>query len=379
MSSPRVALFNTEFLPYSQTFVYEELRHHQRYAVEVFARKRVLPERFPFEAVHLGGPLYGTLRVSSHFDQLFAQRDFGLVHGHFGTGSVYALRWAQRFCLPLVVTFHGRDVTRLLSYERYLPSNWRYSALSPSLFREMTLGLCASNELRTLLLRLGVPEHKLRVHRLGVDLDAFQRSARDDAAMRVVMIGRFVAKKGFAYGLRAFASAAASRPNMHLTVVGDGTLGGELRALTRTLGIEARVTFTGAIASDAVAQLLAQTDVLLAPSIVDGRKDRESGLIVVKEASACEAVPIGTLHGGIPEIIDDSVTGYLVPERDALAMAECLAALHDDARLRIRMGSAARAKMVREYDNRQCVARLEEYYDEAIESHRQAPRPRRTG
>jgi hypothetical protein len=55
MTHGAVALFNTNFLPYSQTFVYEELRHHQRYAAEVFCRKRMLAERFPFEPVHVGG------------------------------------------------------------------------------------------------------------------------------------------------------------------------------------------------------------------------------------------------------------------------------------------------------------------------------------
>ena len=53
-----VALFSTNFLAYSQTFIYEEIRHHERYAVEVFCRRRLLAERFPFEPVHVGGPLY---------------------------------------------------------------------------------------------------------------------------------------------------------------------------------------------------------------------------------------------------------------------------------------------------------------------------------
>jgi colanic acid/amylovoran biosynthesis glycosyltransferase len=91
--------------------------------------------------------------------------------------------------------------------------------------------------------------------------------------------------------------------------------------------------------------------------------------MVVKEASASEVVPIGSMHGGIPEIIDNDVTGYLVAERDVASLAQRLASLASDASLRERMGRAARAKMEREYDNRQCVARLEEYYDEAIALH----------
>jgi glycosyltransferase involved in cell wall biosynthesis len=83
-------------------------------------------------------------------------------------------------------------------------------------------------------------------------------------------------------------------------------------------------------------------------------------------------VPIGSVHGGIPDIIEDGVTGYLVTERDVPALARQLGALLDDPALRARMGRAAREKMQREYDNRACVARLEEFYDEALCLHRRA-------
>ena len=94
--------------------------------------------------------------------------------------------------------------------------------------------------------------------------------------------------------------------------------------------------------------------------------DRDSGLIVVKEASACGVVPIGTHHGGIPEIIDDGVTGYVVPERDVDALSERLGRLMADRALRAQMAAAGRAKMEREYDNRKRVAALAESYDEAL-------------
>lgn len=369
---PRVALFNTQFLPYSQTFVYEQLRQHQRYQVEVFARRRLLRERFPFEPVHVAGPLYGVARASTRFDRLFETQRYDLVHAHFGTGAMYAMRWAERFARPLVVSFHGHDVTVLGSYERFLPKHWRYAALHARMFRLLTLGLCASPELRELLIAAGAPSEKLRVHRLGIDLGAFARGTRDASTTRVAMIGRFVEKKGLAYGMRAFAEVARTRPELLLTLAGEGPLEGELRRLARELGIESRVRFAGVLAPPEVARLLGESDVLLAPSVVSASGDRDSGLMVVKEASASEVVPIGSIHGGIPEIIDNGVTGYLVAERDVASLAQRLASVASDASLRERMGRAARAKMEREYDNRRCVARLEEHYDEAIALHTSA-------
>lgn len=366
----RVALFNTRFLPYSQTFVYEELRQHQRYQVEVFARQRLLDERFPYEPVHLGGPLYGVARRSARFDRLFRERNYALVHAHFGTGAVYAMRWSQRFQAPLVVTFHGADVSFLLTRrERLRPTNLRYTLFSRQLFRTLTLGLCASVELMELLKGLGVPESKLRLHHLGIDLSAFGKGARANDAQNVVMIGRFVEKKGFADGIRAFAKVSATRPRARLTLVGDGELAPELRRLVHELGMTSRVEFVGELAPARISALLSQADVLLAPSVLDSRGNRESGLIVVKEASASEVVPIGTRHGGIPEIIDDRVTGFLVEEHDVDALAARLGEVLDDPALRDQLGRAARAKMEREYDNRVRVARLEDYYDEAIHLH----------
>lgn len=369
MSGPAplpLALFNTRFLPYSQTFVYEEIRRHERYAAEVFCGARMLPERFPWEPVFVGGPLYRVTRNSRRFDARFRERDFALIHAHFGPGAVYALPFARRHRLPLVVTFHGYDVPILASPRRWLPEHLRYALLGPAVLREMTLGLCASAELLELLARQGVERDRLRLHQLGIDVEAFTPGARSAVPENVVMVGRFIEKKGFEYGVRAFVAVARDLPGLKLTLIGEGDREPALRALVRDAGLEARVTFAGVLPPDRVAAILATAHVLLAPSVVErGSGNRESGLIVVKEASAAGAVPIGTLHGGIPEIIDDGVTGFLVPERDVNALTLRLRQVVSDPALCQRLGSAARDKMLREYDNRVRVRALEGLYDEA--------------
>jgi glycosyltransferase involved in cell wall biosynthesis len=361
-----VALFSTHFVEYSQTFVYDEVRHHERYDVEVFCKKRMNTDRFPWAPVHEAGPLYGITRRDPGFSRAFASGRFALAHAHFGRGGVYALGFARRHRLPLVVTFHGYDVPILFSPARFEPRFFRYALYARSLFRSMTLGLCASRELYDMMVRLRVPEDRLRLHHIGIDLQRFVPAPVDrEGPLDVVMIGRFVEKKGFEYGMRAFAAADPAR-TARLTLIGEGELEGRLRALAQELGIAERVRFTGVLTSAGVAEHLQRSDVLLAPSVVAHGGNRESGLLTVKEASACKVVPIGTLHGGIPEIIDDAVTGFLVPERDVSAMAARLRQLLAEPRLRATMGEAARAKMLREYDNRARVQALEGFYDEAI-------------
>lgn len=362
----RVALFCTNFLPYSQAFVYEEIQNHARYEVEVFAWRRFFPDRFPFPHVHQANPLYIATRQSPLFDRVLQHGRFDLVHAHFGPGGTYARPFAARHRLPLVVTFHGYDVPLMRSPQRLLPLHWPYALTAPRLRAELTLGLCASTELRELLIGMGVPEDRLVLCQLGVDLSAFKPAARDPNVRRVMMIGRFVEKKGFAYGLRAFALALPKlTAPAQLTIVGSGEGEAALRALVTELGIDAHVTFAGVLKKQEIAAELSRSDVLLAPSVVDAHGDRESGLIVVKEASASHVVPIGTYHGGIPEIIDDGVTGFLVPERDVGRMAQRLVTVLTDPPLRQRLGDAARMKMERQYDIRQQVALLEGFYDQA--------------
>lgn len=364
----RVALFSTHFLEYSQTFVYDEITKHERYQVDVFCKKRLNTDRFPFDRVHVGGPLYGVTLRDAGFSRLIESGKFALVHAHFGPGGVYARRFAARHRLPLVVTFHGYDVPVLRSNARYKPEFFRYAMLGPDVLRKMTLGLCASEELLEMLAEMGVNRDRLRLHHIGVDTTRFSADPRHpDGRLEVVMIGRFVEKKGFEYGIRAFARAARGKP-ARLTLIGGGELEGRLRSVVRELGIEDQVEFAGILEPARVAERLRGADVALAPSVVAEAGNRESGLLSVKEASASSVVPIGSRHGGIPEIIDDGVTGFLVSERDVEALSDRLIRLFEPD-LRARMGRAARAKMVREYDNVSRVRALEAYYDEAIARH----------
>jgi glycosyltransferase involved in cell wall biosynthesis len=372
-SKPRVAVFSARFLPYSQTFVLDELRAHQRYDADVFCARRRFADRFPYPTVFVGGPLYECTRISRAFDRRLAAGGYALIHAHFGTDAVYAVPFARRHRLPLVVTFHGFDVPLLASGERLYPRYWPYALLGPQVLRHLTLGLCASVELYEMLRELGVPADRLRVHRMGIDVDRFTPGARDDAAEPVVaMVGRFVPKKGFVYGVRAFAEARRAQGRGRLVIVGDGPLQPALEAAAREEGVAAHVSFAGALAHDAVAALLATADVLMAPSCTTANGDRESGTMVVKEAGASGAVPLATWHGGLPEIVDDGRTGFLVPERDVAALARRLAELLADPDLRRRLGAAVRAKMLAEYDNRARVAALEEAYDAVLA----APLPR---
>lgn len=365
---PTAAVFSMHFCEYSQAWLWEELKAHRRWETEVFCAERRNATAYPFEPTHEGGSLYWSTRISRKFDRLLSSGRFSLIHAHFGTGGMYALPFAQRHRLPLVVTFHGYEVPLLRSARRLYPKHWGYALLGPRVLDAMTLGLCASRELLEMLRDHGVPEERLRLHRIGIDVNRFSPGPRDPERVEMLMVGRFVEKKGFEYGLRAFARVARKHP-VHLTLVGQGERESALRAIVEREGLGDRVEFAGVLPNSEVVARLRRADILLAPSVVAADGDRESGIVVVKEASASEVVPVATWHGGIPEIVDDGRTGFLVPERDVDALTDRLERLILDPALRGRMGAAGRIKMQREYDNAERVRMLEEHYDHACVIH----------
>jgi glycosyltransferase involved in cell wall biosynthesis len=364
-----VAVFCNTFLPYSQTFVWDEVRCHERYAVEIFAWRRRNARLFPADVL-VARPWYPLTCHDRRFAARFQRGGIDIVHAHFGWAGVPASRFARRSGVPLVVTFHGYDVALLTARGYGPPVVWPYTMRARELLAAMELGLCASAEIVEMLAAVGVPRDKLIEHRLGVDVERFRPGQRDADGLHVAMVGRLVEKKGFLDGLLAFARLIRSGyVAARLSIVGTGHLESALRNSAQELGIDGNVDFLGQLRHEAVAELLGRTDVLLAPSAVAPDGDRDSGLLSVKEASATGCVPVSTRHGGIPSIVDHAVTGFLVDEHDVEGMAAHLELLARDLPLRNRLGAAARAKMVRQFGLPASVRRLEECYDMAIDRH----------
>ncbi len=381
---PSAALWRNNFLPYSETFIHDQLRFHERYRAVVFCRLRLNAELFPheptvaLEEIPRGGSKlaalgYGLFGVSPRFDRELERYRVKICHAHFGHNGAFALPFAKRHRLPLVVSLHAHDVTVLGSTERFRPAWWRYTLRLKALFDYTAAFLATSAEIRELIVAAGCPPAKVRVHHLGIDLDQFAprtRRTEGDSAPLVVMVGRFVEKKGHEYGLRAFAAARRRGLNPRLVIAGDGPLRDRYERLIAELGLGGSVELPGALRHEQIRALLAAAAVVLTPSVVARTGDREGGLTFAKEASACAVPVVGTHHGGIREIIDDGVTGYLVAERDAEALGERLCAILQNPTLGNRLGAAARAKMEREYDIVKQMRELEAIYDEVIAARR---------
>jgi colanic acid/amylovoran biosynthesis glycosyltransferase len=133
-------------------------------------------------------------------------------------------------------------------------------------------------------------------------------------------------------------------------ILGDGPRRARLAALAAELGVKDRVTLHGRHGQETVRAGLERSDVLVAGSVTAADGDEEGIPNVLKEAMALGLPVVGTRHAGIPELIEDGVSGVLVPERDEAALADALQRLAREPGRWTAMGRAGRAKIEMEYD-----------------------------
>ncbi len=189
---------------------------------------------------------------------------------------------------------------------------------------------------RRSFLQMGLPPEKVHVIPYGVRLDRFQPAAEPPPtdSFEVLFAGQVSLRKGIPYLLEAF--AALSHPRKHLTIVG-GVLD-DLRTILPELPTE-NVTFAGILPQPELAARMAQSHVLALASV-------EEGLALVQgQAMACGCPILATTATGAEDLFTDGVEGFIVPDRDAGALARRLQQLADDPGLRARMSAAALARV----------------------------------
>jgi colanic acid/amylovoran biosynthesis glycosyltransferase len=374
-----VALFSPRFVPTTQTFIYEESTRYQRYRAEVFTRFRMNADLFPFSPVHAlaaeTGPrhslqsfAYHTTTLNLRFYRELSSGRFDLIHALFGRSAINALPY-QRMChLPLIVTFRGRDAAVLASPQRKAPVNWPYWILSKVLFKRASRYLTVSEDLAERLLRAGADPAKVMVWHSGVTIPPPTMRPLGSKTT-ILIVGRFVEKKGIEFGLEAFGQLARQRPGVTLRIVGDGPPRAKYEAIAAGTGVGNRILFLGMLSHADLRTELDRADILFAPSITP-RDDVEGVPTVMMEANARNMPVVAARTGGLVDIVEDGRTGLLVSTRDVPGFVGALRHLVDNPAERQGMGLAAREKMVREHNIVDRIAVLESVYDDVIARYR---------
>lgn len=287
-----------------------------------------------------------------------------VMHGHWVIPSGFLAALA-RPSLPLVVSLHGSDV---FVAER---SALARRAARAAFNRAGWVTAC-SDDLRDRAIALGAAASRIETVPYGVDTTRFAPDAEARAAVRhelgighaplVVTAGRLVRKKGFEYLIEATAHLH-DLTGLCVAIAGDGDLREELEGKAARAG--GRVRLLGNQSQDQIARLCAAADVIAVPSVHDEAGNVDGLPNFALEALASGTPVVATRVGGLPQAIEDHVTGRLVAEQDAAALAAAIRQLlahPDEAR---RLGAAARRHVASEFGWDEVAARFEAAYERA--------------
>lgn len=161
---------------------------------------------------------------------------------------------------------------------------------------------------------------------------------------RVVYVARLSQLKGGLVLMEAMERVARDHPDADLLILGDGEMRGPMEDAARAAGLSDRVHFLGFQARDAVRAAMADADMLVLPSFAEGVP------VVLMEAMASRRPVIASQIAGVAELVEDGVSGHVIPAGDARTLADRMTLLLSDADLRARMGEAGRARVAAEFD-----------------------------
>lgn len=268
------------------------------------------------------------------FEKLCASNGVKVLNMHYVGPIAFTLnRLLENFqtAIPLLLSFHGTDLTSMKRLPTSELSNWR------RLLSSVAAVVVCSENLGQRITELFGNTVSPRVIHNGLDSAAFvagvANSSRPVEHPYILSVGKFEKQKGQDVLIKAFAEISSQRPNLNLVLVGatDAALP-ELRALSELLRVSNRVHFFPDRPHSEMAQFFQHAEIFTLPSRL------EAFPIVLLEAGAFANPVVATNVGGVPELIVDGLTGRLVPSDDQSALALGMLSLLDDRAESRRMG-----------------------------------------
>jgi glycosyltransferase involved in cell wall biosynthesis len=271
------------------------------------------------------------------------------VHAHFATHPAVAALIVHRLTgIPFSFTAHGSD----LHVERRMLDRKVAAAafvVAISQFNKEIMLLECGEEARD----------KIHVVHCGVDPQGFPRrtGAHMGGALRILCVAAFEEVKGHRTLIDACRQLRDRGVRFVCDLVGAGPLRSEIETLIAAAHLDGLVRLHGAQPRQEVARLLAAADVFCLPSVPTAGGKREGIPVVLMEAMASELPVVSSRLSGIPELVADGISGWLIEPRDSTGLADALAKLGADPALRLRMGRAGRG-IVEEHFHLQTNARM---------------------
>jgi len=289
---------------------------------------------------------------------LMRKTRYDLMHYYFGLPTgLLSLYSHGKHGVPYIVSLRGSDVPGYDETVASLSLLHRFLQFKRQrIWGNAGAVVANSKSLRNLALS-GNHEQKIEVISNGVDVQRFGptvRAQRDDATFRIICVSRLTARKGLDTLLRAIAELKDI--DVLLQIVGTGDSERELKALTKSLALESRVSFAGYVAQEDLGSYYRRADAFVLPSL------SESCAMALLEAMSCGLPVVVSSAGGNPEIVDHEVNGLLFEPDSSTQLVHALRKLAVAPELRQHMSQNNANKMREDFTWESIAIKYEAVY-----------------
>jgi glycosyltransferase involved in cell wall biosynthesis len=252
------------------------------------------------------------------------------VHAHFAGMAARTAFWMNKFfSITFSFTAHANDIFSPRQFE-----------IGVDNLVDTARAIVTETDYAARFLHERYPHRIDRVHRIynGLDLSEFERADFSSNPPLIVAVGRLIPKKGFGDLIRTCALLAERGKLFRCEIIGAGPLENELRLQIDELRLQNNVVLVGALPQTQLRGRLAAAHIFVLPSVIDPDGGMDNLPTVIMEAMATALPVVSTDIGGIPEMIIENETGFLVQPGDTAAMADAIEKVINDSSLAARLG-----------------------------------------
>ena len=263
------------------------------------------------------------------------EHQIDVVLAEYGTAGSFITPICKSLNLPLLVHFHGFDASRkdiLNTFKKGYQLMFSYASKI----------IVVSNAMKQALVGQGCPEKKLVLNTCGPHPD-YLNIEPDLESNYIISVGRHTYKKAPYLTILAFQKVLERHPNLKLKMIGDGELFDVSKNLVKSLGLENSVILLGALERKEIIKHLQSAFLFVQHSIIATNGDSEGTPVGIIEAMAAGLPLVSTRHAGIPDVVIENETGFLVDEGDIDAMSENILTIVNNRELAETFGKKANA------------------------------------
>ena len=291
-----------------------------------------------------------------------------VVVAEYGIWGVHVMDACRQLDIPLIAHFRGADASKQEFLDEYLERYKRLVQRAEAL-------VAVSQPIKQRLISWGAPPEKIYHNPSGADCDAFCGAQPSKAEPVLLAVGRFAETKAPYLTLLAFWEVARDCPNARLRMIGGGPLMPFCRQLVQQMRLEHAVTLLGVQSHEVVRAEMKAARGFVQHSVTAADGDEEGTPCSIMEAGASGLPVVATRNAGIPDVVVDGETGFLIDEHDVHAMAARMKQLIEDPALADRLGAAAQYRVREQFSQVRSLERLSSIIQSVLRGHKQIRHP----